>query len=73
MTAKAQPTWVEKPLNAPHHYNMELLKVFYRCYRLSLFLFKNSPQTKPAIATGPSAKPKTTAPQPLQKSKTPEN
>jgi hypothetical protein len=52
---------------------MESPKVFYMCYRLSLFLFKNSPQTKPAIATGPSAKPKTTAPQPLQKSKTPEN
>jgi hypothetical protein len=50
---------------------MELLKVFYRCYRLSLFLFKKSPQTKPAIATGPSEKPKTTAPPPPQKLKMP--
>jgi hypothetical protein len=29
---------------------MELLKVFYRRYRLSLFLFKKSPETKAAIA-----------------------
>jgi hypothetical protein len=36
-------------------------------------LFKNSPETKAAIATGLSAKPKTTAPPPLQKTKTPEN
>jgi hypothetical protein len=67
MSAKTQPTWGEKPLNAPHHYNMESLKVFYRCYRLSLFLFKKSPETKAAIATGLSAKPKTTDPPPPQK------
>jgi hypothetical protein len=36
MSAKTQPTWGEKPLNAPHHYNMESPKVFYRRYRLSL-------------------------------------